>query len=55
MGGALRRPEAVTEESFVFAPKTVCGDTTANGHRKGVPNRPTLKLNPCTDHYCIGL
>jgi len=38
------------EESFELAPKTICGDTTANGHRKGVPNRPTLKLNPCTIH-----
>jgi len=37
--GALRRPESkVTEESFELAPKTVSGDTTTNGQRKGVPN-----------------
>jgi len=33
------RPESwVIEERFELAPKTVSGDTTANGQRKGVPN-----------------
>ena len=37
--GALRRPESkVVEERFELAPKTVSGNTTANGQRKGVLN-----------------
>jgi len=38
---SLRRPESkVIEESFELVPKTVSGDTTRNGQRKGpgVPN-----------------
>ena len=35
----LRRTESkVIEESFELAPKTISGDTTTNGQRKGVPN-----------------
>jgi len=37
--GRLRKLESgVIEESFALAPKTVSGNTTANGQRKGVPN-----------------
>jgi len=37
--GRLRRLESrVIEESFELAPKTVSGNTTVNGQRKGVPN-----------------
>jgi len=39
VGWVLRRPESkVIEESFELVPKTVSGDTTMNGQRKGGPN-----------------
>jgi len=46
VGGGTRAPWPnrslrlwkVIEKSLEFAPKTVNGNTTANGHRKGVPN-----------------
>jgi len=54
-GGALRRLEIkVIEERFELAPKTVSGDTTTNGQRKGVPNSwsgnsEAVRTETCTD------
>ena len=51
----LRRPESkVIKEGFELAPKTVSGDTTTNGQRKGVPNswsgsREAVRTETCAD------
>ena len=51
--GALRRPESkVIEESFELAPKTVSGDTTKNGQRKGVPNSRSSNCKAARTETC---
>ena len=53
--GVKKAGKQVIEESFESAPKTVSGDTPANGQRKGVPNSWSCNSEAARTETCADM